>query len=139
MADGAGKAADPGTAVREALRRELDVRGYPVASDTVSLRRELYLRGVGDRAAAIFEFKATAQKAAETMYQGRWTSDLPPRFAVLPVAEQGAPDADFLEQAGLSVLFFAEVAEDILFVEFESALAKIGRPAEAAGYDRRAE
>jgi hypothetical protein len=116
-------------AVREALRRELAVWGYPVASDTVSLRRELYVRGEGDRAAAIFEFKATAQEAAETMYQGRWTSELPPRFAVLPEGERGVPDADFLEQAGLSVLFFEEEGQDILFAEFERVVEKIGRPA----------
>jgi hypothetical protein len=84
---------------------------------------------VGDRAAAVFEFKATAQEAAETMYQGRWTSDLPPRFAVLPAGERGGPEADFLEQAGLSVLFFEESEEDILFADFEKVLEKIGRPA----------
>jgi hypothetical protein len=120
------------TMVLEALRSELASRGYPVASDTVSLRGELYVRGDGDRAAAIFEFKATAQEAAETMYQGRWTSDLPPRFAVLPVCERAAPEASFLEQAGLSVLFFAEEGQDILFAELEEALDKIGRPAAAA-------
>lgn len=130
-------AADGGGAARKALRRELEGRGYPVASDTVSLRRELYVRGAGDRAAAIFEFKATAREAAETMYQGRWTSELPPRFAVLPTAERGAPDADFLEQAGFSVLFFNEVGNDILFVELDRALDTVGRPVDAARYDRR--
>jgi hypothetical protein len=47
------------------------------------------------------------------MYQGRWTAHLPPRFAVLPVDEAGAPEAD------------------ILFVEIERTLEKIGRPAQA--------
>ena len=116
-------------AVREALRRELVSLGYPVSSDTVSLRKEIYVRGPGDRAAAIFEFKATAAEAAESMYQGRWTADLPPRFAVMPVAEAGAPDVDLLQQAGFSVLFFDEGPQDILFVEFERALEKMGRPA----------
>jgi hypothetical protein len=126
---------DPATlnaAVREALRRQLASRGYTVSSDSVSLRKELYVRGQGDSAAAIFEFKADAAEAAETMYQGRWTADLPPRFAVLPAAEADAPDADFLQQAGFSVLFFEEGQQDILFVEFERALDKIGRPATAA-------
>jgi hypothetical protein len=116
--------------VREALRRELIGRGYPVANDTVSLRKELYVWGEGDRAAAMFEFKATAQEAAASMYQGRWTSDLPPRFAVLPAGERDAPEADFLEQAGLSVLFFRGDGQGIVFVEFERALEKIGRPAD---------
>lgn len=119
--------------VRDVLRCELVGRGYPVASDTVSLRRELYVRGNGDRAAAIFEFHATAADAAETMYQGRWTSDLPPRFAVLPASQREAPDADFLEQAGFSLLFFEQTQQDILFIELEKALQKIERPAEAVG------
>jgi hypothetical protein len=117
-------------AVREALRRDLVAHGYPVASDTVALRKELYVWGVGDRAAAVFEFKSTAREAAETMYQGRWTADLPPRFAVLPAGERDTPEADFLEQAGLSLLFFEEEGQDILFLELERALDMIGRPAE---------
>jgi len=125
----AGDAAAGGSNVREALRQELSSRGYPVASDTISLRGELYVWGSGDRAAAIFEFKATALEAAETMYQGRWTADLPPRFAVLPAAEAGAPEADLLQQSGYSVLFFEAGSQDILFVELERALSKIGLPA----------
>jgi hypothetical protein len=123
--------ADAGV-VRDALRRELAGRGFSPASDTVSLRGELYLRGAGDRAAAIFEFKDTAREAAETMYQGRWTSDLPPRFAVLPAGERGAPEADFLEQAGLGVLFFHGEGQDILFAELDRAVEKIGPPADGA-------
>ena len=119
-------------AVREALRRELTGRGFCPASDTVSLRGELYVRGAGDRAAAVFEFKHTAREAAETMYQGRWTSDLPPRFAVLPATERGTPEADFLEQAGLSALFFREEGQDILFSELDRAVEKIGPPADGA-------
>ncbi len=129
-----GSAAPDGTdsrnaVVREALRRELASRGYLVAGDTVSLRREIYIKGPGDRAAAIFEVKDTATEAAETMYQGRWTADLPPRFAVLPVAEAMGPETDFLQQAGFGVLFFEEEREDILFMELERALDQIGRPA----------
>jgi hypothetical protein len=89
------------------------------------------VRGAGDRADAIFEFKTTAAEAAETMYQGRWTSDLPPRFAVLPLAEREAPEVGFLEQAGLSVLFFEAGEQDILFTEFDRALETIGRPTQS--------
>jgi hypothetical protein len=119
-------------AVRELLRRELEARGHPVASDTVSLRGELYVRGPGDRAAAMFEFKASAAEAVESMYggQGRWTAELPPRFAVLPAAEQTDPDADFLVQAGFSVLFFTSADGDMLFLNLDDALEKLGRPAE---------
>ena len=113
-------------AVRDALRRELTGRGFCPASDTVSLRGELYVRGAG------VEFKHTAREAAETMYQGRWTSDLPPRFAVLPATERGTPEADFLEQAGLSALFFREEGQDILFSEMDRAVEKIGPPADGA-------
>jgi hypothetical protein len=126
-------------AVREALRAELTARGYSVASDTVSLRRELYVRGPGDHAAAIFEFKSTAAEALESMYkgQGRWTPELPPRFAVLPAAERTSPEADLLVQAGFSVLFMEVLDEDILFLELESALETRGRPVAAAEDDRR--
>jgi hypothetical protein len=118
-------------AVRQALRAELLGRGYPLASDTVSLLGELYVRGPDDRAAAIFEFKQTAGEAAETMYQGRWTADLPPRFAVLPAAERDLPEVEFLGQAGLSTLFYADGGGDILFFDFEAVLHRIGPPAGA--------
>jgi hypothetical protein len=120
-ADGAG-------AVREALRGELTLRGYPVASDTISLRGELYVRSAGDRAAGIFEVKETAAEAAETMYQGRWTADLPPRFAVLPAVERCHPETEFLEQAGLSVLFFEVEGQGVVFLGLERALEKVGPP-----------
>ena len=51
------------TAVRAALRGELEARGYRVASDTLSLRGELYVRGDNDLARALFEFKTTAEEA----------------------------------------------------------------------------
>jgi hypothetical protein len=123
-----------GDEVRQALRAGLLGRGYALASDTVSLRGELYVRGPCDRAAAIFEFKQTAGEAAETMYQGRWTADLPPRFAVLPAAERDLPEVEFLEQAGLSTLFYADESGDILFLDLEAVLEKIGQPADASAY-----
>jgi hypothetical protein len=58
------------TQIREALRKELTARGFEVASDTVSARGELYTRGAGDLASAIFEFKDTANDAIATMYHG---------------------------------------------------------------------
>jgi hypothetical protein len=126
-------------AAREALRRNLTAGGYAVASDTVSLRRELYVRGDGDRAAAMFEFYGVAADAVQAMYlgQGRWTPELPPRFAVLPAAERTAPEADFLQQAGFSVLFYEERAGAVSFVGFPEALEKMGRPAGAADTDSR--
>jgi hypothetical protein len=99
-----------------------------VASDTISLRGDLCVRGAGDRAGAIFDFKRTAEEAAETMYQRRWTADLPPRFAVLPAGEHTLPEAGFLEQSGLSTLFFGAEGRDILFLDLEGALNKVGRP-----------
>jgi hypothetical protein len=129
--DGSAHAED---SVRRALRAELLGRGYPVASDTVCLRGELYVRGPGDRAGAVFEFKQTAGEAAETMYQGRWTADLPPRFAVLPAGERDLPEVEFLRQAGPSTLFYADEGRDILFLELEAALEKIGPPPDAGAY-----
>jgi len=56
------------------LRAELEARGYSVASGTLSLRGELYIRGDRDPARALFEFSATAEEAFATMYQdvGGW-------------------------------------------------------------------
>jgi hypothetical protein len=111
--------------VRQALRLELETRGCRVAGDTIGLRGELFVWGDGDRAAAMFEFKSTAQEAFQTMYQGSWPATLPPRFAVLPAAEASAPGVDLLTQAGLSVLLYHAAATGVVFLEFDSALAKI--------------
>ena len=113
--------------VSSALRSELESRGHSVGGDTVGLRGELYVRGDGDRAAALFEFKSTAEEACVTMYQGSWLPTLPPRFAVLPVAERDEPALDMLTQAGFSVLLYEWSGEAVTFLDVEAALAKIGR------------
>lgn len=122
--DGRGRLSDN---VRRALRERLQGLGHVVAADTVGLRGELYVRGEGDRAAAMFEFKATAEEACVTMYQGRWLATMPPRFAVLPVTEKDDPALDLLTQAGLSVLLYAVEGEQVAFVDLDSALSEMAR------------
>jgi hypothetical protein len=111
--------------VRQALRVELEARGRRVSNDTVGLRGELYVWEDGDRAAAMFEFKASAGEAFDTMYQGSWPSMLPPRFAVIPASEREAPALEMLAQAGLSVLLYQTTGGAVVFVDMESALAEI--------------
>ena len=117
---------EPVGAVREALRLELTSRGYCVAKDTAGSDGELYIRGDGDRAAALFAFKSSAEEACLTMYQGSWPATLPPRFAVMPYIERCSPDVDMLLQVGLSVLFYESRGEEVAFLELEEALSKIG-------------
>ncbi len=120
-------------AIRSALRNELQKRGYAVARDTAGSSGELYIQGDGDRAAALFEFRTTADEAVATMYQGSWLQSLPPRFAVLPAAEKSAPSVEFLDQAGLSVLFYQVADGRVSFVDFEAALDEIARRRAGAG------
>lgn len=72
---------------RSALLRDLEGRGYSVASDTLALRNDLYVIGADALAAALFEFKSSVLEACDTMYQGHWLASLPRRFAVLPTSE----------------------------------------------------
>jgi hypothetical protein len=113
--------------VREALRQELAARGHLVATDTAGSNGQLYVRGDGDRAAALFEFKADAADACVTMYQGSWLPSMPPRFAVLPSTERMTSSVDFLRQAGLSVLFYTAGDAGVVFVELEEALGEMAR------------
>jgi hypothetical protein len=113
--------------VRWALRERLQGLGHVVAKDTVGLRNEIYVRGEGDRAAAMFEFKATADGAFMTVYQGRWLPVMPPRFAVLPVSERDEPAVDFLRQASLSVLLYEEADHGVVFVDLDAALSEMAR------------
>jgi hypothetical protein len=117
-------AADLGD-VRSALRCELTSRGYSAARDTVDTGAGLYVWADGDRAAALFEFKVSAEEACRTMYQGSWLPTLPPRFAVLPCREEATVEAHMLLQAGLSTLFYEVVGEEVTFVGLEEALAKM--------------
>ena len=114
--------------VRAALRDELEMRGYRVASDTLSLRGELYVRGDNDLAMALFEFKTTAQEALATMYQGSWAEGMPPRFAVMPASEKGARELDLLGQMRIHVLFFERTGGEVDLLGIEEALAVIRPP-----------
>jgi hypothetical protein len=113
--------------VRDALHQELTARGYVVARDTAGSTGQLYVKGDGDRAAALFEFKADADDACVTMYQGSWLPSMPPRFAVLPDTERFTSSVDFLRQAGLSVLFYTAGDAGVVFVELEAALGEMAR------------
>lgn len=75
----------------------------------------------------MFEFKATAEEACVTMYQGRLLPTMPPRFAVLPVSEKGDPGLDMLEQAGLGVFLYEVDADRVVFVDLDAALAEMAR------------
>lgn len=108
--------------VRDALYRKLESRGFDVASDTVASRGELYVRGDGDSAAAMFEFKQDAHEAFQTMYQGRWTEGLPPRFAVLPIKAATEPDFELLDQVGITPLLYQIEGEDVTFLDLDAAL-----------------
>ena len=112
-------------AVRRTLCLELESRGYSVAGDTVALRGELYVRGQGDRAAALFEFKSSAEEAVETMYQGSWTADMPPRFAVLPVSQRDHVESELLRQAGMRTLFYEATVAGVVFVDLDAALGLV--------------
>ena len=115
---------------KDALRVELERHGYEVTGDTVGLRGELYVRGDGDDAAALFEFKSTCEEAFATMYQGSWSPALPPRFAVLPESQRDHPELELLVQAGLSVLLyrFEDSGERrVVFADLDAALDKIDR------------
>jgi hypothetical protein len=118
-------------AIRQALRAELESRGFDIGGDTAGMRDDLYVRGAGDLAAALFEFKATADEACATMYQGRWLDHLPPRFAVLPLSESGDPALEILTQSGLSVLFYEVRDGTVAFPEISEAVASF-RSSQAA-------
>jgi hypothetical protein len=110
--------------VRAALREELETRGYAVASDSHGLRSELYVVGDNDLARALFEFKATAIEACDTMYQGSWLEGMPPRFAVLPASEAGSAGAEMLEQVRIVPLFFEVRDGSVAFPDLERLLAE---------------
>ncbi len=110
--------------IRTRLRDELRDRGYEVASDSLGLKKELYIVGPDDKARALFEFKSSLSEAFDTMYQGRWLDTLPPRVAVLPVSEIENPETEILAQAGLKTLF-CEAGEQIEFLDLDALLEEI--------------
>lgn len=112
------------TDIRQALRRELEDRGLQVADDTFASRNELYVKGDGDLAAAMFEFKSTVQEATDTMYQGHWTEGLPPRFAVLPADSVNDPYFEMLEQMRIIPLLYV-IDDGITFPGLDEALTRL--------------
>jgi len=112
------------TEVRQALRAQLRTRGYDVASDSHGLRTEIYIMGDGDLARALFEFKATAAEAVDTMYQGSWVEGLPPRFAVMPSTESARPDVEMLEQVRVIPLYFTVTGTGVEFADLDLVLAQ---------------
>lgn len=113
------------TAERDALRRELDARGLDVADDTLATRGEIYVKGAGDLAAGLFEFKRTVGDAIETMYQGHWTEGLPPRFAVLPAAATSDSSFELLEQMHIIPLLYEDADGAVAFLELDEALSRL--------------
>jgi len=113
------------TEVRQALRLELESLGFDVADDTVASRGEIYVKGEGDLAAGLFEFKRSAQEAIDTMYQGNWTEGLPPRFAVLPADATNDPSFELLEQMRVYPLLYENTGEGVGFLDLDAALARL--------------
>lgn len=112
------------TDVRAALRHELESRGLVVADDTVASRGELYVKGSGDLASSLFEFKNSAAQATETMYQGNWTEGLPPRFAVLPAEAASEPMFELLEQMRIHPLLYEVTDDSVTFLDLDTALER---------------
>lgn len=110
-----------------ALRAALESRGHSVSSDTVGLKRDLYVEGDGDRVRMLFEMKESAVHAVDSMYQGRWTDTMPPRVAVYPEAEDSSADAEMLEQAGIERLTYRPAGSGgFEFPGLEKLLERLG-------------
>lgn len=113
------------TDVRSALRSELEARGLDVADDTVASRGQIYVKGDGDLAAGLFDFKSSAREAVDTMYQGHWSAGLPPRFAVLPAAATAEPDFEMLEQVRIGAVLYEVVGDVITFRDLDASLTAL--------------
>lgn len=111
--------------VRTALRRELELLGFEVGSDTLGARQELYVKGENDLSRGMFEFKQTVAEAIETMYQGHWTVGLPPRFAVLPSQAAEDPSFELLAQIGIRPLLYEVGDGDVAFVGMEDVAEQL--------------
>jgi hypothetical protein len=110
--------------VRRQLRTFLERRGYDVASDSHGLKSDLYVVGDRDLARALFEFKASAQEARDSMYQGSWIVGMPVRFAVLPEAESQSPALEMLEQIKVVPLFYRAREGGFEFLGLDSLLTE---------------
>lgn len=110
--------------IRGCLRSSLEERGYEVASDSHGLKSDLYVVGDRDLARALFEFKASAQEACDSMYQGAWVAGMPVRFAVMPEAESQSPALEMLEQIKVVPLFYRAGESGFEFLGLDSLLAE---------------
>jgi hypothetical protein len=121
----AGETIDLGT-VRDALRAELTSRGFDVASDTLGLRREIYVIGDNDLAKALFHLDTDAQEAAESIYRssGSWVDGMPARFAVLPASESLNPSVEMLEQMSTTPLYYETDGRRVTFRHFDTLVTE---------------
>jgi hypothetical protein len=110
-------------AVSRALRTELAARGHHLAGDTTGMYRALYIMGANDVARAFFEFKPSAGDAIyELVHQGAWVASMPPRFVVLPRAEDQDGALETLEQMKAIPLLFDADGETIAFPDLDRLL-----------------
>ena len=123
---GNGEAEEDLRSVRAALRDALIEQGCAVASDTLSMRNDLYVVGADDLARALFHFDTDAGDAAMTMYRasGSWAAGMPPRFAVLPSSEAHSPSLEMLEQMRAIPLFFDVADGRVTFPDLDRLLAE---------------
>lgn len=113
--------------VREALRRALESRGLGVADDTVATSGAIYVKGDGDSASGLFDFKNTVREAIDALYQGHWIEGLPPRFVVLPAECASDPSFELLEQMRIIPLLYKTAEGDVTFLELDAALERLVR------------
>ena len=117
-------------ALRAALRRELEARGYAVSSDTLGIRRELYVIGDNDLAKALFHFDTDAEEATESIYRssGSWSEGMPVRFAVLPASESESASIEMLEQMRTTPLFFEVAGDTVTFGDLDRLVFEVLAP-----------
>ncbi|MEN6429645.1 MAG: hypothetical protein ABFC80_02205, partial [Coriobacteriales bacterium] len=111
--------------VRETLRRELTLRGFEVADDTVSVRGELYVKGQSGLAGALFEFSPSVSAAIDALYRGHWSEGLPPRYAVLPAETGDDPAFELLEQMHIHPLLYEIAEAQVVFHALDAALTRL--------------
>lgn len=110
-------------AVRCALRAELAQRGHHLSGDTTGMHKALYIMGPNDAAAALFEFKQSADDAVyELMYQGAWVASMPPRFAVVPAETAESASLETLSQMKAIPLLFDVAKDAVTFRDLDEVL-----------------
>lgn len=113
--------------VRAALRDELLARGLRTASDTLGLRRDLYVTGPNDLARALFALHTDAGDAAEQLYRGSgsWAAGMPPRFVVLPANAATDPSLEMLQQMRTIPVFYElDPSGGVTFRDLDALLAE---------------